>query len=204
MNRVRLIVHSDYLCPWCYNGAMRVRRLKEELGERLEVEWRAFLLRPRIDPNRTLEKFKAYTHSWLRPAEDPDGGTFRVWATEAGPPSHSIPPHLVAKAAALVSPDAFHAIHERLLHAYFAENRDITDVDTLRAIWSEAGLPAPAFDRHTDPTLLQRVLDEHAEAAEYGIDGVPAMRLADREGYVMGAQPVEVYRRWIQRALEDA
>jgi predicted DsbA family dithiol-disulfide isomerase len=180
---------------------VRVRRLKEELGERLDVEWRSFLLRPRIDPSRTLEKFKTYTRSWLRPAEDPDGGTFRVWATEAGPPSHSIPPHLVAKAAALVSPAAFYEIHERLLHAYFAENRDITDVDTLRAIWGEAGLPALAFDRHTDPALLQRVLDEHAEATEYGIDGVPAMRLADREGYVMGAQSLEVYRRWIQRAL---
>jgi predicted DsbA family dithiol-disulfide isomerase len=203
MDRVHLIVHSDYLCPWCYNGTVRVRRLEEEFGEQLHVEWRSFLLRPQPDPNRTLEKFKAYTRSWQRPAEDPDGGTFRVWSTDAGPPSHSVPPHLVAKAAALLSPDAFGRVHDRLLHAYFADNRDITERETLRAIWREADLPEDMFDRNGDPALLQRVLDEHAAALEYGIDGVPAMRIADRDGYVMGAQPLEIYRRWIRRALEE-
>jgi predicted DsbA family dithiol-disulfide isomerase len=202
VNRVTLIVHSDYLCPWCYNGAVRVRRLRAEFGAQLQIEWRSFLLRPTIDPNRTLEKFKAYTRSWLRPAEDSDGGTFRVWATDAGPPSHSIPPHLVAKAAARLGSAAFDAIHARLLQAYFADNRDITAVATLRAIWAEAGLPAAAFERHQDPAPLEQVRAEHAEAAEYGIDGVPAMRLAGRDGYVMGAQPLEVYRRWIRRALD--
>jgi predicted DsbA family dithiol-disulfide isomerase len=203
MERVHLIVHSDYLCPWCYNGSVRVQRLIEEFGDQLHVDWRSFLLRPQVDPNRTLEKFKEYTRSWQRPAEDENAGTFRIWSTDVGPPSHSIPPHLVAKAAALVSPEAFHGIHERLLHGYFAENRDITDTDTLRAIWTEAALPAAAFDRHADPALRQRVLDEHAEAADLGITGVPAVRMADRDGFVLGAQPLEVYRRWIRKALAE-
>lgn len=30
------------------------------------------------DPSRTLAAFREYTRSWLRPAADPDGGTFRV------------------------------------------------------------------------------------------------------------------------------
>jgi hypothetical protein len=29
------------------------------------------------------------------------------------------------------------------------------------------------------------------------------MRMVGRDGYVMGAQPLEVYRRWIRRALES-
>lgn len=201
MDRVHLVVYSDYLCPWCYNGSVRMHRLEEEFGDRVHVEWRTFLLRPHLNPNRTLEKFKVYTQSWLRPAEDPDGGTFRVWSTEVGPPSHSIPPHLVAKAAALVGPDAFHQMHDRLLHAYFAENRDITATDTLREIWREADLPAAAFERHADPAVRQRVLDEHNEAVEFGLTGVPAVRLADSDAYVMGAQPLETYRRWIQKLL---
>jgi hypothetical protein len=32
------------------------------------------------------------TPAEVRPAAEPDGGTFRVWATEEGPPSHSVPP----------------------------------------------------------------------------------------------------------------
>ncbi len=203
MKPIRLIVNSDYLCPWCYNGTVRVRRLQEEFGDRIQIEWRSYLLRPQPDPNRTLEKFKAYTRSWLRPASDPDGGTFRVWESDAGPPSHSIPPHLVAKAAATVSDDAFHRIHDRLLHAYFAENRDITDDATLRAIWREATLPDDAFARSADPELLQQTIDQHNEAVALGIDGVPCVRMEGRDGWITGAQPLEIYRRWIERRLRE-
>jgi predicted DsbA family dithiol-disulfide isomerase len=182
---------------------VRLRRLQEEFGDQVEITWRSFLLRPRPDPNRTLEKFRAYTQSWLRPASDPDGGTFRVWATDAGPPSHSVPPHLAAKAAASLGAEAFERIHERLLHAYFAENRDITDLETLRAVWSETGLPEEEFARVTDESWLRATADEHNEAIEYGVTGVPAVRMEGRDGLVMGAQPIELYRRWVKRALEE-
>jgi hypothetical protein len=81
-DRVELIAWSDYLCPWCYNAAVRLDRLEDDLDGRVHVEWRTFLLRPHPDPSRTLEKFRAYTESWLRPAAEPDAAPFRVWATE--------------------------------------------------------------------------------------------------------------------------
>jgi len=199
----RLIVYSDYLCPWCYNGAVRLRRLAEELGGAVEIEWRSYLLRPRPDPGRTLEKFRAYTQSWLRPAADPDGGTFRVWEGDAGPPSHSVPPHLAAKAAAALGADAFERLHLPLMHAYFADNRDITDRATLRAVWAEVGLPEGEFDRIDDPALLRRVVDEHNRAVEDGITGVPTVSLQGRDGFVVGAQPLDLYRRWLRRALAE-
>ncbi|MBI4515686.1 MAG: DsbA family protein [Deltaproteobacteria bacterium] len=183
---------------------MRLRRLGEEFGDRVRVEWRSFLLRPQPDPGRTLEKFRAYTRSWLRASEEPDGGTFRVWESDAGPPSHSLPPHLVAKAAAQLGDDAFARMHERLLHACFAENRDITDTETLRALWYEAGLPDDAFARSADPALLQATVDEYKEALQLGISGVPAVRLEGSDGHVLGAQPLELYRRWISRTLSAA
>ncbi len=100
MEPVRLIAYSDYLCPWCYNGSVRLRRIEQEFEGRIELEYRSFLLRPEPARGRDLEKFRAYTESWRRPAAEPDSGTFRVWQDGAGPPSHSVPPHLVAKAAA--------------------------------------------------------------------------------------------------------
>lgn len=201
MRPVRLIAYSDYLCPWCYVGARRLRRTQEEFGADLEIEWRSFLLRPQPDPKRTLEKFKRYTESWQRPAaEEPEAG-FRVWSTEAGPPSHSIPPHLAAKAAASLGGDAFERLHGRLLRAYFVENRDITARETLRAIWNEAGLPDEEFARIDDPAALQRVVEEHNEAIELGVGGVPAVRAADSDVAITGAQPFETYRRWVAKLL---
>jgi predicted DsbA family dithiol-disulfide isomerase len=202
--RVKLLVYSDYLCPWCYNAALRMRRLQEQFGASLEIAWRSYLLRPRPDPGRSLEAFRAYTRSWRRPAADPDAPEFRVWEGEAGPPSHSVPPHVAAKAAASLGPEAFDRIHERLLRAYFAENRDVTEASTLREIWREAGLPDADFARTEDPAFLRSTLAEHEEALELGITGVPTVRLDGQPAFIIGAHPYELYERWIQRALGDS
>jgi predicted DsbA family dithiol-disulfide isomerase len=183
---------------------VRLRRLRDEYAGSVAIEWRSFLLRPRPNPGRSLEKFRTYTQSWLRPAAEPDGGTFRVWEGDAGPPSHSVPPHLVAKAAASLGDPSFERIHERLLHAYFAENRDITDSATLRGLWTDAGLAAADFARCEDPELLRQTVREHHEAVESGVTGVPAVRMEGRDGVIVGAYPLELYRRWIERARGEA
>jgi predicted DsbA family dithiol-disulfide isomerase len=180
---------------------VRLRRIEAECAGRIVLEWRSFLLRPRPDPSRTFEQFRAYTQSWQRAAGEADGGTFRVWATDVGPPSHSVPPHLVAKAAAQLGGAAFDAIHERLLHAYFAENRDITDAATLTALWHEAGLAPTELARAADPELLRLTIDEHNEAIRLGVTGVPAVLMVGDDVPVTGALPLESYRRWVERAL---
>ncbi len=180
---------------------MRLRRIEEEFGDRVTLAWRSFLLRPYPDPKRTLEQFRAYTESWRRPAADADGGTFRVWATDEGPPSHSVPPHLIAKAAARLGREAFRAMHDRLLHAYFAENRDVTKAGTLLALWREAGLPEEGFAHAGDDAILRAVVDEHNEAVRREIDGVPTVVMDGIDVPVVGAMPYETYRRWVARRL---
>ncbi len=198
---VRLVVWSDYLCPWCYLGTARIRRLEEEFGESLRVEWRAFLLRPTPDPGRSLERFRAYTQSWLRPAAEADAPEFRPWASDEGPPSHSVPAHAAAKAAAMVDADAFRRMHERLLRAYFTESRDISKRETLHALWLECGLPESAFELALTPEAGAGVIAEHQDALAHGVTGVPAVMMVGNDVPTLGAMPYETYRRWIARAL---
>jgi predicted DsbA family dithiol-disulfide isomerase len=199
METVPLVVYSDYLCPWCYLAEHRLALLQQEFGEGLTLEWRSYLLRPRPEPGRNLEKFMRYTQSWLRPASEPDAPRYQVWESTEGPPTHSVPPQLVAKAAAEHGPEAFEAIHRGLLRAYFEESSDISRMETLQALWGEAGLPAEGFGRCLAPDLLERTAAEHREATELGVTGVPAVRVADLDAFVLGAQPLETYRRWIER-----
>jgi predicted DsbA family dithiol-disulfide isomerase len=200
-DQVTLLVWSDYLCPWCYNAAVRLRRIEKEFQGRVALEWRSFLLRPYPDPKRTLEQFRTYTQSWTKPAADDDGGTFRVWATDEGPPSHSVPPHVVAKAAARLGRDAFDAMHERLLRAYFAENRDITKAETLLALWRDVGLPDAEFTHAGDDAILRAVIDEHNDAGRREVSGVPTVLMDGIDVPVVGAMPYETYRRWVARRL---
>ena len=186
--------------------------MESEYAGRIALDFRAFLLRPEPRPEfdreehaaRALEKFRRYTASWERVAADPDAGEFRVWASDEGPPSHSIPAHLVAKAAARLGDEAFRRMHERLLRAYFVESRDISAPEILRSLWRELDLAEDGFDAHRDPAIRREVLREHAEAVELGATGVPAVRLAGNSAVIVGAQPTELYRRWIERSLARA
>jgi predicted DsbA family dithiol-disulfide isomerase len=179
-----------------------MRIVQRELGDELELDWRSFLLRPRPEPGRSLEKFRAYTEGWQRAAAQEDAGSFRTWSSDEGPPSHSVPPHLVAKAAARLGHDAFERVHDRLLTAYFRDSRDITAPANLRSIWQDAGLPEERLADAEDPELLRRVIDEHNEAVELGARGVPAFRLDGVDAVITGAHPTELFRRWLRRALE--
>ena len=166
------------------------------------MTWKSFLLRPRPATHpRTLEKFKRYTESWRAAAAEEPAAGFKIWFTEEGPPSHSLPPHQVAKAAARIGQEAFTSIHDLLLDAYFRRSRDISSEATLRELWQEASLPADSFSDWQDPEILRSIEEEFREALENGAGGAPAVRMDGNYSVVMGAQPTEVYRRWIKRIL---
>jgi predicted DsbA family dithiol-disulfide isomerase len=201
---VRLVVYSDFLCPWCWNAATKLASVQDTLGPALSIEWKSYQLRPRPEPGRDLEKFRAYTQGWLRVAADEPRAQFVPWAGDAGPPSHSVPAHLVAKAAAELGPEAFHRMHTRLLRAYFEESRDISDDATLRALWDELELPEEAFELRREPRLLERVLAEHDEALRFGANGVPSVRAANGDVAITGALPLESYKRWVARLRAES
>ena len=201
MSRVVFDVWSDYLCPWCNVAATRLAALEREFEGALELRWKSFLLRPRPQPGRDLEKFRRYTESWQLAAAEEPAARFQVWASEEGPPTHSVPAHLAAKAAAALGEGAFATMHEALLRAYFAESRDISRPETLAALWREAGLPEAELARAAEPGLMRQVIAEHEEALGLGVGGVPAVRLAEADVAITGAQPTETYRRWIRKNL---
>lgn len=181
---------------------MRVRLLQEEFGDKLSFEWRSFLLRPQPG-ERDLEKFRQYTQNWLKIAADEPSGEFQPWSTDEDPPSHSVPPHTVAKAAERISHEAFETLHDALLKAYFKDNRDITNEKTLLDLWGGSGLAADQFEQSRDPAILKSVIDEHNEAINYGASGAPAWRMSHQPVVIVGAQPVAVLSRWINRVLAD-
>ena len=110
----------------------------------------------------------------------------------------------MAKAATSLGDGEFRAVHDRLLHAYFSENRDITDDSTLRAVWGEAGLPEDEFQRREDPVHLESVLRENRDAYQHGVTGVPSVMIDGQNVPITGAHPVELYVDWIRKIQERA
>ena len=120
---------------------------------------------------RDLAEFRRYTESWQRPAaEEPEAG-FVPWASDEGPPSWSVPPHRVAKAAARIDPAAGEAMHDALFDAYFRRSRDITDDRVLQICGAASGSIPTRFVERDDPELLRRIGEEFEEALANGANG---------------------------------
>ncbi len=201
---IGFVVYSDYLCPWCFNAFVRLCRIEEEYGEKVDFDWRGYLLRPnprrRAGDRSSLDEFRRYTESWRRPGSETDAGEFGAWG-DASPPSHSVPAQVAARAAASYGREEFRRFQRELFSSYFSQCRDISSRAVLSECWERATLPREEFPELDDPDRVQSVLEDHREALDYGATGVPGVRLRDNPAIVVGAQPVEVYRRWVERQL---
>ncbi len=179
---------------------MRLDRIEDEFGDAVDISWRSFLLRP-FPEQRSAEKFRRYTESWLRPAAMEPEATFRVWEGDADPPTHSVPAAVAAKLAADFGDQAFRRYHRGLLRAYFSENRTISDRAVLVSIAEESGLAGDAFRSGFDDRfeeLRKDVFADHAAAAESGIAAAPTV-VVDGQFPIPGAQDIELYQRIITR-----
>lgn len=172
------------------------------MGDRITIEWRSFLLR--VEPKvASREEFVEYTRSWLRPAAMEPRATFQVWASEAPPPSSSLPAQVAAKTMELHDPDSVFAYHRALLTAYFADNRDISDLDVLADIAGECGVDRADFvaaSQEHNQTMTRAVIDDHNSAIENGVTAVPTVVINNMMP-VPGAQEVDAYQAWIEQIL---
>ena len=172
------------------------------MGDRITIEWRSFLLR--VEPKTTSrDKFVEYTRSWLRPAAMEPRAAFRVWSSDAPPPTSSLPAQVAAKTMEVHDPDSVFAYHRALLAAYFTDNRDISDLDVLADIAAEcevdrAGFVA-TFEEHSQ-AMTKAVIDDHNSAIENGVTAVPTVVINNMMP-VPGAQEVDAYQTWIERIL---
>lgn len=180
---------------------MRLGRIEKEFGADVKLTWKSYLLRPRPEP-KSLEKFARYTKSWRGPAAQADGGRFREWATDESPPTHSIPPNVALKAARrLTDRDGFERFHLALMDAYFYANRNVTADVTILDVAVECGFDRDGFERLLlDDGVRQEVVDDHNEALELGITGVPTL-VVDGLWPIPGAQDLTFYRHVVNKRL---
>jgi predicted DsbA family dithiol-disulfide isomerase len=88
------------------------------------------------------------------------------------------------------------SFHDRLMDAYWSEATNIGDPDELRRLAADVGLDAEDVERViAEPAAyLDDVEASTEQAYSIGINAIPAFVL-DRRLIVLGAQPLEVFRR---------
>ena len=173
------------------------------MGDRIELEWKAFLLRaePKTGDHAA---FVEYTNSWLRPGQMEPATSFTVWASDEEQPASSIPAQVAFKAVEAIAPELAKPFHDRLMRGYFTENRNIANSDVLMELATDVGVDGAALaeagaSRREEFTQL--VIDEHNGAMANNVTGIPTV-LFENQFPVPGAQPLETYVGLIER-IED-
>lgn len=202
--RVRITVFSDYVCPFCYLEEPDLVRVREEFGDRVEVDWRAYELRP--EPIPTLDPDGEYLH--------------RVWNASVYPMARSLgmtlrlPPAQPRSRKALEAAEfarergRYDAMHNALFRAFFEEGRDIGDVETLLEVGESVGLDREGLRAALDEgRYTAKVVSDERLATMLGVDSVPTMFVApagaspEEAEKITGAQP---YGGRIEAAVKRA
>jgi predicted DsbA family dithiol-disulfide isomerase len=196
---LRVDVWSDFVCPFCFIGALRLEQLDRQRP--LELNWHAFQLRPAGSPPMDDAKRamiaehtpKLATQMRAEFGLDIQRGRLDIDTRAA---------HRLFAAARAAGHGV--AVHDALFRAYWVKGEDISDKQVLSALAAGAGFDtAQAAIDGSDSAADAAVTADLAQAAQFGFNGVPAIVFGGRY-YVNGAQPLEVLAQAADAAARAA
>ena len=199
--KLKVIAYSDYICPFCYIGYHRIEKLKKEYN--LDVEWRPFEIHPETPKEGASIDNLPFPKGYLEMAfanvkrlADEDGLTLKF--TEKLQNS---------RLALYISEFArkkgkFEEFHKLVLEAYWLEGRDIGDKRLLLDLAESVGLNRNEIENYLDTDEpYKKIQKSLKELRRYGINGVPTFIIEER--LIVGAQPYEVFKKVINKILDE-
>lgn len=187
-------VFSDYICPFCYIGDLRLDRLREHFD--LKINWMLIEIHPETPPGGTPvaelgysdERWGLMMDNLARLAAE-EGVTLNQPAFNA----NSRRALLLAEAAKQAGAGVFYRLHRQLFEAYFGAGRDIGDTSVLRELAAICGVPPALVEQAwSDPDYAGRLQQNLAAAGKYGVKATPTVFFSERHR-LDGAVPYEQF-----------
>lgn len=186
-------------------AAVRLYKLKDEFGDKMDLEVKAYALIPDEVPGRRISHHSLEGRIRAGIEGKNDGLEFSPWPQSKPVPGSSSPALEAAKCAMLQGEDAFRAYDLALFKAFFEESEDVADREVLIKLAHKVGLDVDRFihdldsgsQRHLVMAEFLECLDNFGPYAQ----GVPLTSFNNSPPLV-GCAPIEVYRTAIMRQLE--
>lgn len=175
--------------------------MKARYGDQIEIERRAFPLRPGLD--RSVKFFGTQREmSWrrIKAMVEPEGITWTLWQRDDYP-NWSLPGLEAAKCSALQSHEAYDDLHFRLFRGFFEQGVNIANIDEVRELARQS--PLLDYSRFVDDldsgVTRRAIFDEYEEAVnDYLVYAIPTVIFPDHER-VVGAVPIEEYEKVLEK-----
>jgi predicted DsbA family dithiol-disulfide isomerase len=191
---VILEVFTDYVCPWCYLGDHRVKKLKQDYD--ITVRLVHFPLHPETPAEgRTLLELFGRGPEDIKAKNTRMKGLMEAEGLPYSERSHTYNSRLAQEIGTWAETrSGGTAIHDKFFEAYFVDCRNIGDVEVIIDVVKSVGLD----EREARAVLAERRFEDAVDAdwaksRSYGVTGVPTF-VSNGQGLV-GAQPYETLQQ---------
>jgi predicted DsbA family dithiol-disulfide isomerase len=195
-------VFSDYICPFCYVGDMRLDRLRADYA--LRVNWCFLELHPGT-PAEGMDTAKlGYPRlRWQQMMDNLDelAREENIVFAPRQFTTNSRKALLLAEAAKQEGADIFYRLHRQLFRAFFTEGRNIGDEAVLRDLADEAGVPTRTVQRAwSEDRYAQRLELYLAAAQQLGVRATPTIFFGEQQR-LDGALPWAAFQQAARAGL---
>ncbi len=213
INKMKVEIWSDVMCPFCYIGKRKFEQALEIFPHKnnVEIVWKSYQLAPNMktDTTKSINQYLAESKGWTLDYARQMNEYVTKMAAEVGLkynmdkaiPANSFDAHRLSHLAAK---HGFQdKMEEALFKAYFTEGKNTADKSTLLTLAKEIGLSAEEAKKVLDSNqFADAVKADIKEAQEIGVNGVPFF-VFNRKYAVSGAQPAEAFLKTIEKAYEE-
>lgn len=211
---MKLVIWSDFACPYCYIGETRLKNAIDELGisDKVEIDYRAFELDPTAPkevttttPERFAKKYRLTIVQAKQQIEEISelgrevGIDFRYSTTQY---SNTRDAHRLMKLAeAKYDRNMVEKLNEALFSAYFTKNLVLADHKVLLDVATSVGMkPEEVEEVLSSDMYNDEVRFDEREAAMRGVRGVPY--IVFNGGFaVPGALSTDGFKSALQREI---
>ncbi|WP_031404473.1 DsbA family protein [Thiomonas sp. FB-Cd] len=207
MKGPHLVYFADPMCSWCWGFSPVIEAISERFGPRLPIRLVLGGLRPWTKEPMTPQERRDVRNHWEHVHEASgqpfefaffDRGRF-VYDTE--PPSRAV---VVLRRRGM---QTGLAALRRIQRAFYAENHDVTDTDTLAALAAELGIDDAVFrEEFASEAAVNDTRADFTIAQTAGIRGFPTLIAGSGEdeqyalvtnGFQPSARIVPILEHWL-------
>ena len=215
---MKITYWSDYACPYCYIGEVRLDKAiaklqsQNELTDNIEIELKAF----QLDPNApltsngpTVERFaQKYGISHEQASEQLQ--KISQLATEEGIGfnyadtlfTNTLDAHRLTKYVQQNAPEFADKLKKAIYKAYFIDKKELANREVLAAIAKDVGLDIDVADLLDSDTFKDEVAADQDEAMHLGVRGVPYFVINDTYA-IPGAMSQEDFENALRQIYNE-
>jgi len=179
---LKVTVFSDYICPFCYVGHHRLKRLNDDYD--LKINWCFLEIHPENsalgEPTASLDYPSEQWNSLMT--------NLKTVAIEEDIPiaehtftTNSKDAILLSEYCKTLGRDIFYQLHESLFTAFFVDGKNIGDRNILKEIAYSCGIKDKTIkSAWQDADTQKRILYNFEYARKFAIQNVPSFIFGER------------------------